>query len=66
MVNLVELKFSLICEADEDCCNEIGEDICHDMCRMYHNGEDTYEWQFHGFEVLKEDYNGEDVFEYLF
>lgn len=53
MVDIVEMNFSLICECDEDCCDEVGEDICHDMVGMFHNGEDTYEWLFRGYKVIK-------------
>lgn len=53
MVNLIELKFSLICELDEECASEVGEDICHDMMCIYNNGEDVYEWLFRGYEILK-------------
>lgn len=52
MVDLVELKFSLIVDLDEECCNEVGEDICHDMMCMYSNGEDVYEWLYRGYELL--------------
>ena len=54
MVDLIELNFSLICELDEECVDEVGEDICHDMTCMYNNGEDIYEWLFRGYKIIKE------------
>ena len=53
-MTVVELKFSLICECDVDCCDEVAEDICHDMMGMYYNGEDVYEWLFRGYSIIKE------------
>lgn len=53
IMDVVELKFSLICECDSGCCDDVGEDICHDMMGLYSNGEDVYEWLFRGFEVIK-------------
>ena len=50
---LMELKFSLICEIDELCCDDVGEDICHDMMKIYSNGEDVYEWLFRGYEPVQ-------------
>lgn len=55
MADLVELKFSLICELDEDCCDEVGEDVCHDMRHIYYNGEDIYEWLFRGYSIIKKE-----------
>ena len=53
MTDIIELKFSLICECDEDCCNDVWEDICHDMMGMYSNGEDVYEWLFRSYKIIK-------------
>jgi len=50
---IIELKFSLICELDEECADEVAEDICHDMRCMFHNGEDVYEWLYRGYRIVK-------------
>lgn len=55
MVDLVELKFSLIVDLDEECCDDVGEDICHDMMCMYCNGEYVYEWLYRGYELLNKE-----------
>ena len=52
-VQMIELKFSLIIDDIDECyCDEIGEDICHDMMCMYGDGENIYEWLYRGYDKL--------------
>lgn len=53
MTDIVELNFSLICECDAECCDDVAEDICHDMIHIYSNRGDIYEWLYRGFKIIE-------------
>ena len=54
MTDLVKLKFTCIVECNPEYADELGEDIAIDLLMEMDNGVDYLEWNYNGFEVLKD------------
>ena len=52
MVNLVKLKFEMVCECHHELADDLGKDIAHDLLNEMYNGEDVLEWKYVDYEVI--------------